>query len=230
MLVTRDFTSKRAEIAAFNCPLTSSTSSPRTPVSKPYLTMDDLSRMFAGKSRPFDLQQHQNRCRSPQGFGLRQFDRHSTSSKKPYLTIENLAEMFDEKVKRIGLSQGQIKSSSRTSFSGQSPITAYFKPTVNQKSSIGQNSKSSKPKSLNQHMSAKSIRTASSESLPEKSAKLSYKMLDVSGETSSLIFILLRLFPVFLLALAIVSAVSAATMGCINVYEQAISAIGRAIS
>ena len=192
--------------------------------------MNDLSRMFVGKSKSFDLQQHQNRCRFSQDFDFRQLDRHSTSSKKFYLIIENLAEMFDEKVKRIGLSQSQMKSSSRTFFSDQSSITIYFKPTVNQKSSIGQNSKSSKSKSLNQHMSAKSIRTVFSENLSEKLVKLLYKMLDVSDEISSLIFILFRFFSIFLLAFAIVSVVSAATMSCINVYEQVISIIDRVIS
>ena len=59
MLTTREFTSKRVEIAAFNCSLTFSTSFSRTSVSKFYLTIDDLIRMFREKIKSFDLHSHQ---------------------------------------------------------------------------------------------------------------------------------------------------------------------------
>ena len=246
--------------------ITPPSSPPRTPVrehhefhmQKSYLTVDDLSRMFTGKPRPFGLPPHQDRLYSPQRSGIRQSSQpcFSTASKKPYLTIENLSEMFDGKSRRKSLFQGQKNVSSRGFSSGQLRITAYFKLTANQKPSISQDSKSSKPKSLNKHMSAEFIRTAPSENpseksadlpyklsgfsyskgLPEKSANLPYKLPDVSctnlkssAEAPSFILVLLRLLPAFLLALAFVSAISAARMGCINAYEQAISAIGRAI-
>ena len=237
MLFTRDFTSKRVEIAAFNCSLTSSTSSSRTSVSKSYLTMNDLSRMFHEKSKSFDVQQHQNRCRSSQSFDLRQFSQScSTSSKKSYLSIENLFEMFDAKFRRKSMFQNQKNVFSREFFSRQSRITVYFKSTVNQKSSISQNSESSKSKSLNQHMIAKFIRIAFSEDLFEKSIELSYKLFDVFCinlksfvETSFFFFILLCLLSIFLLVFAFVSIISAARMSCIDVYEQVISIIDRVI-
>ena len=252
-IATHRTTPKSMDKLPANCSLTPPASpprtSPRTPVPEhqtPYLTIDDLVRMFRGKSRPFGLRQHHNRRPSQQGSGIRQ-----SRSVKPHLTIENLFEMFNGKSKRKGLFQSRNNIPSQAS-SGRMRITAYFKPTANQKPSIIQDSKSSKPKTLNQHMPAEWIRTAISKDLPERSANLPYKSADVScvrnrplqalgsskskpskprtpAETPSFIFILLRLLPAFLLALAIVSAVSAATMGCINVYGQAISAIGRAI-
>ncbi|KAG7009246.1 hypothetical protein G7Y79_00003g011140 [Physcia stellaris] len=244
------------ESAVVNCPLTAPPTPPHTPVrkhqephiQKSYLTMDDLHRMFAGKSRPYGPRQHQNRYRSPQGFGLRQPGRPcSTPSKKPYLTIENLSRMFSGNLRRKNLLysqksllEGQMGVFSRGIPPGQMRIASYFKLTANQKSSISRDSKSSKPKSLNQHMPAEPIRTASSENLPEKSADLPCKLPDVSchlkpsnpnraAEAVFFISIFLRLLPALLLALAIVSAMSAAAMGCINAYGQAISAIGRAI-
>ncbi|KAG7008977.1 hypothetical protein G7Y79_00003g008450 [Physcia stellaris] len=54
--------------------LTPSASPPRTPVpkhQKPYLTIDDLIRMFRGKPRPFGLRQHQKSLASPQSGGTR---------------------------------------------------------------------------------------------------------------------------------------------------------------
>ena len=257
-IATYKISPKSMESAAVVCPLTPSPIPPTSVrkhqephIQKSYLTVDDLRRTFAGKHRPFGLQQHQNRCRSPQGFGLRQPGRPClTPSKKPYLTIENLSEMFDGKSRRKGLFQGQNNVSSQAS-SSQMKITSYFKPTTNQKPSVNQNSKSSKPKRLDQHMPAESIRIAS-RSLPEKLANLPYKSADVSCvrnrplqasdsyksgsskprtpvETPSLILVLLRLLPAFLLALAFVSAISATKTGCINAYGQAVSAIGRAI-
>ena len=245
-IATLKITPKPVEKLPANCQLTPPPSPSRTPVrkhqdchmQKSYLTMDDLSRMFTEKPRPFGLRPHQDRPYSPQSPDIRQSSQpcSSTASKKPYLTIENLSEMFGEKSRRKGMFQGQKNVSSRGFSSGQLRITAYFKPTANRKPSISQDSESSKQKSLNQHMAAESIRTASSEDLPEKSAELPYKLPDVSctnlkpsAEAPSFFFILLRLLPAFLLALAFVSAISAARMGCINAYEQAISAIGRAI-
>ena len=131
-------------------------------------------------------------------------------------------------------------------------IIVYFKSTVNQKSSIIQNSKSLKSKSLNQHMFAKSIRTVFNENLSKKSINLSYISTDVfcvknrflqtlnfskskfsksriSAEIFSLIFVFFHFFSVFLFVFVIVFVVSVATMSCINVYEQAISIIDRII-
>ena len=237
-IATHKTTPKPVETASINgffTPPATPSSMLRKSASKPHLTIDDLFRMFRGNSRPFGLRQHHNRRPFSRGFGLRQPGRPcSTSSRRPHLTIKNLFEMFDGRSRRKGLFQGQNNVSSQA-FSGQMQIIVYFKPTVNQKPSINQALKSSNPKSLNQHMPAESIRTASSEILPEKSAKLSYKLPDVfcinfkpQIEAPFFISILFRFFPAFLLAFAFVSAMSAARMGCISVYQQVISVIGRA--
>ena len=202
-----------------------------------YLIMNDLHRMFAETFKSFDLQQHQNRNRSRQNFDFDQFDRScSTFSTKLYLTIENLFEMFDGKFRRKNSFQNQRNVFSRRFFSNQSRITVYFKFTVNQKSSINQDSKNSKSKSLNQHMFAKSIRTVFSKSLFEKSIKSSYKMSDVfcinlklSVEISFFIFIFFRFLSIFLFVFAFVSIISTARLSCISVYKQVISIIDRVI-
>ncbi|KAG6999478.1 hypothetical protein G7Y79_00034g069010 [Physcia stellaris] len=59
---------KSSENASIACPPTP----PRTPSpkpSRPYLTVDDLFRMFAGKPSPFGLQPSQNKPLSPRSFG-----------------------------------------------------------------------------------------------------------------------------------------------------------------
>ena len=235
-IATLKITSKSLEKLPVNCQLTSSLSSSRTSVrkhqesniQKSYLTMKNLSRMFDEKFRSFDLQQHQNRPSSS-----RKFDIRRSHSIKSHLTIENLFQMFDEKFRRKSLFQNQKNVSSREFSSEQSRITVYFKPTVNQKISISQTSKSSKSKTSKQYLPAESIRTVFSKELSEKSLNLSYKKSDVSDEssveTSFFIFILLRLLSIFLLAFAFVSTISAARMNCINVYEQVISIIDRVI-
>ena len=242
-IATYKISPKPLESAVASCPLTPPTSPSQAPVRKhqkphnePYLTLDDLNRMFHGKPRPFGLRQHHNRRSSPQDFGFRQSSQPCSSTpKKPCLTMHNLGRMFDGKSRRKGLFQSQNHESSQAS-SGQMQITAYFKPTANQKPPINQTSKGSKPKTSKQHMPAESIRTAFSRSLPEKLADLPYKLPDISchlkpsnpnkaAEAVSFISILLRLLPAFLLALAFVSAISAARMGCISAYQQAISAL-----
>ena len=262
-LATNKNTSKSMKKLSVNCSFTSSFSSFRTfvrnlhefHIRKSHLIVNDLSRMFHEKSKSFDLRQHHNRRLSSQSLDIHQ-SHSSSSSIKFHLTIENLFEMFDEKFRKESLFQNQKNVSFREFFSNQTRITIYFKSTINQKSSINRNSKSSKSKSLNQHMSAKFICTAFSENsfeksidlsyklsdffynkdLFEKSVNLSYKLLDVFCidlksfvETSFFIFVLLRLFSIFLLALAFVSIISAARMNCINVYEQVISIIDRVI-
>ena len=234
-IATLKITSKSVKKLSANCSLTSSFSSPRISIQKhhefhmqkSYLTMNDLSRMFDEKPKSFDLQQHQNCVLSSRCFDIRQ-----SHSIKFYLTIENLFKMFDGKFRRKSLFQDQKNVSSSEFFSKQLRIIVYFKSAINQKSSINQNSKSSKSKSLNQHMSAKSIRIAFSKN-SEKLIVLSYKSTNIfcvtSAETSALILVLLHLLSVFLLALAFVSAFSTTKMDCINVYEQAVSIIDRAI-
>ncbi|KAG7008284.1 hypothetical protein G7Y79_00006g019040 [Physcia stellaris] len=57
---------KSSENASVACPPTP----PRAPTpSRPYLTVDDLFRMFAGKPSPFGLQARQNKPLSPRSFG-----------------------------------------------------------------------------------------------------------------------------------------------------------------
>ena len=100
---------------------------------------------------------------------------------KFYLTIEDLFEMFDEKIKRTSSSHVKhyIKKNahSRNVFSlHQISITFYFKFAINQSKSINQSSKTSNPRSFQQHMSAKSNRAKSILSKWfEKSIILSYK-------------------------------------------------------
>ena len=220
-------------------------------IQKFYLIVNDLKRTFVEKHKSFDLQQHQNRCRFSQNFDFRQLDRSCLIfSKKFYLIIEDLSEMFDGKFKKKNLFQSQNNVFSQT-FSSQMKIIFYFKFTINQKSSINQNSKNSKSKKLNQHMFAKSIRIVS-RSLSEKLINLSYKSTDVfcvknkslqildfyksefsksriSVKTFFLILVFFRLFPIFLLVFAFVSIVSATRTDCINVYEQVVSIIDRVI-
>ena len=188
-LATNKNTSKSMKKLSINCSLTFSLSSSQISVrnlhefhiQKSHLIMNDLSRMFAEKSSSFDLQRHQSRRLSSQSFDLRQSSRSCFStSTKSYLTIENLFEMFDEKIRKNNVFQSQKNVSSREFFSKQSRITVYFKSTINRKSSISQNSKCSKSKSLKQHTFAKFIRTA----LFEKSFISSYKMLDIFDSNS----------------------------------------------
>ena len=186
-IATHKILSKSMKKLSIKCSLTSSFSSSRTSVrkhqeshiQKSYLIMNDLSRMFIEKSKSFDLRSHQDRSYSSQSFDIRQSSQScfSIASKKSYLIIENLFEMFDEKFKRKSLFQNQNNVFSRA-FSNQMRIIVYFKSAVNQKLSISQNSKSSKSKSLNQHMSAKFIRVNFSKCF-EKSIFLSYKMSDI---------------------------------------------------
>ena len=210
-------------------------------IQKFYLIMNELHHMFAEKFKSFDLQQHQIRDRFSQSFDFRSFDRScSTFLKKSYFIIENLFEMFDEKLRKKSLFQNQNNVSFREFFSNQSRITIYFKFTINQKSSINQNSKNSKSRNLNQHMSAKSIRIVFNKNLFENLTKLSYKLSDVfchlkfsnqnkTAEIVFCIFIFFHFFSIFFFVFAIVSIVSAATMNCINVYEQVILIIDRVI-
>ena len=261
-ITTSKITSKSMKKLSANCSLTSSISSSQTSIRKHqkshiefYLIVNDLSRMFHEKFKSFDLRQHFNRRSSSQSLDIRQ-SHFSSFSIKSHLIIENLFEMFNEKFRKKSLFQSQKNAFFRAFFSSQSRITIYFKLTVNQKSSINQDSKNSKSKSLNQHMSAKFIRIAFSKNsseksidlsyklsdffyskdLSEKSVNLSYKLFDVfcinlksSVETSFFIFVLFRLLSVFFLAFAFVSIISTARMNCINIYEQVISIIDRVI-
>ena len=146
-LPTLKITPKRVETASSFCPLVNDLSTPlATPTSmlrkpqKPYLTINDLHRMFAGKLRSFGLPQHQKRRSSSQSFGPRPSSAH------------------------------------------QSRITSYFLPVVNQKPSISQGPKSSKPKSFQQYTPAEPIplHRPALPALPEKSAFSSYKITGIS--------------------------------------------------
>ena len=259
-IASYEINSKSMKNAIVNCSFTFSFISSYTLVRKHqkfhiqkfYLTINDLHRMFVEKFTSFDSQQHQNRCRFSQNFDFRQFDRSClTFSKKFYFIIENLFEMFDEKFRKKNLFQNQNNVSSQT-FSNQMKIIFYFKFTINQKSSINQNSKSSKSKNLNQHMFAKSIRIVFSKNLFEKLINLSYKSANVFCvknrflqilnfykskfskfrifvKISFLIFVLFRFFSIFLFVFAFVSIVSVTKTNYINVYEQIVSIIDRVI-
>ncbi|KAG7005285.1 hypothetical protein G7Y79_00020g048130 [Physcia stellaris] len=77
-IATLNITPKSMEKLPANS-LTPTASPPRTPVrkhqephtQKPYLTIDDLIRMFHGKPRPFGLHSHRKYSASPQRFGTR---------------------------------------------------------------------------------------------------------------------------------------------------------------
>ena len=75
-LFTLKFISKRVKIAStrsftFSISLATSSSKHRKSISKFYLTIDDLRRMFAEKFKSFDLPQHQNRRFSSQSLDTR---------------------------------------------------------------------------------------------------------------------------------------------------------------
>ena len=205
-IATHKITSKLMKIASINdffISFATFSSMFRKSISKSHFTIDDLFRMFRENFKSFDLRQHHNRRFSQQNFDIRQF-----RSIKSHLIIENLIEMFDEKVEKNDLFQNQMKFFSRAFFSDRSQITIYFKFTINQKSSIDQNSKNSKSKNLNQHMFAKSIRIVFNKRLFEKSFNLSYKIFNVFCinlksfvEISFFIFIFLRFFSIFFLFL-----------------------------
>ena len=214
-------------------------------IQKFYLIVNDLSRMFVEKFKSFDLRQHYNRHFFQQNFDVRQF-----RSIKFDLIIENLFEMFDRKFRKKNLFQNQ--NNVFFQISNQMQIIVYFEFTINQKSSISQNSKNSKSKSLNQHMFAKWIRTVFNKNLFEKSINLQYKstivfcvknkflqILNFSkskfsksrifAKTSFLILVFLHFFSIFFFVFAFVSIISTAKMNCINVYEQIVSIINRVI-
>ena len=166
---------------------------------------------------------------------------------KFYFIIDDLIRMFHEKSKSFDLCQHQksfvfSQSDDIRSFRQlyQSRIIFYFMFAINQKSSISQNSKSSKSKSLNQYMFAKFICIVFNKNFFEKSIDLLYKLSNVfyhlkfsnSNKIAKVvffIFILFRFLSILFLAFAIVSIMSVATMNCINVYEQTISIIDRVI-
>ena len=155
-IVTYKINSKSLKSVVVNCSFTFSISSFQISISKHqkshnefYFIVNDLSRMFHEKSKSFDLRQHHNRRFSSQSFDSRRFSQSCFStSKKFYLIINNLNRIFNEKFKKKKLFQNQNNVFSQT-FSNQMKIIFYFKFTINQKSSINQNSKSSKSKNLN---------------------------------------------------------------------------------
>ena len=141
------------------------------------------------------------------------FFRTSVSKRqKLYFTIDDLIRMFHEKSKSFDLcqhqknfafSQSDDTRSSRQLY--QTRIISYFMSAINQKSSISQNSKSSKSKSLSQYMFAKFIRTAFSKNFSEKSIDLLYKLSDVfchlkllnSNKIAKVVFFIFILFHFF---------------------------------
>ena len=240
-IATHKITSKFVKTASINdlfISFATFSSMFRKSISKSHFTIDDLFRMFRENSRSFDLRQHHNQRFFSQNFDFRQLDRSCSTFSKSHLIIENLFEMFDERFRRKSSFQNQKHVSFREFSSNQSRITIYFKSEFNQKSSVSQDSKNSKSKSLNQHMFAKSTRTVFSKNLFEKLIDLSYKLSDVfchlkfsnSNKIAKVvffIFIFFLFFSTFLFAFAFVSTISAAKMNCISVYQQIISIIDR---
>ncbi|KAG6990992.1 hypothetical protein G7Y79_00059g091770 [Physcia stellaris] len=110
--------------------LTPSASPPRTPVlkhQKPYLTIDDLIRMFRGKPRPFGLHSHQKRRPSPRSPGTLYQSRITAY----FLPAAN---------QKAPISQG-LKSSNPKSFQQPTPAET-IRPALPEKSAISPYKKS----------------------------------------------------------------------------------------
>ena len=241
-IATYKFNSKSIESAIVNCSFISSFISSHVSIRnfheshiQTHFIVNDLRRMFHEKSKSFDLRQHHNRRFFSQSFDLRQFDRScSTFSKKSYFIIKNLFEMFDEKFRKKSLFQNQKSVSSREFFSSQSRITIYFKFTINQKSSINQDSKSSKSKSLNQHMFAKSIRIVCQQKFAREidqiitqNVRCLLHHLEVFCRDFFFHFHTSSFSLHFFFVLAFVAIISTVRTSCISVYQQIILIIDR---
>ena len=204
MLTTREFTSKRVEIATFNCSFTFSISFFRTFVSKSYFTIDDLIHMFREKFKSFDLCQHQKSFVSSQSDDIRSSRQtHQSQIIVYFLSAVN---------QKTSISQS-LKSSNSKSFQ-QHTFAKTIRSVLFEKSI---------------KLSYKSAIVFCVENRFSQVLDFSKSKSRSFAEVVFFIFILFRLFSIFFLAFAIVSIVSTATMSCINVYEQVISIIDRII-
>ena len=112
---------KRVETASPTPPATP-TPMLRKSASKPYLTIDDLVRMFRGKPRPFGLAQHQKRRPSPQSSGARPYQSRITAY---FLPAAN---------QKAPISQG-LKSPKPKSFQQRTPAET-IRPALPEKSAL----------------------------------------------------------------------------------------------
>ena len=191
MLITREFTSKRVEIATFNCSFVSSFIFSATPKSI------FCSASISSKCSHFSIATLNITSKSMKKLSINcsftfSTSFFSTSSRTPvsehqklYLTIDDLIRMFREKSRSFDLRQHQKNfafsqsDDTRSFVTYQSRIIVYFLPTTNQKTSISQISKSSKSKISKQYMFAKSTRTAFNNDFFEKSIISSYKKSNI---------------------------------------------------
>ena len=180
MLITRDFISKRVEIATFNCSFVSSTLSA---TSKSISWFASIFESISSKCSNLSIATHKITSESMKKLST-SFTFSTSSSRtfvskhqKSYLIIDNLIRMFREKFKLFDLHSHQMRRFSSRNFDTfyQFRIIVYFLSAVNQKASISQNLKSSNSKSFQQFTFAKTIRFA----LSKKSIFSSYKMTDI---------------------------------------------------
>ena len=189
MLITRNFTSKRVEIVAFNCSFifssifSATSTSISESISSKYLHLFIATRNITSKSMKklsinsfaFSTSFSRTSVRKHQEFHVQ----------KSYFIIDDLIRMFREKSKSLDLHSHRkcfvfsqrfdIRSFNQSRFFYQSRIIVYFMFAVNQKTRISQNLKNSNSKNFQQFTSAKTIRFV----LSKKSIFSSYKMTNI---------------------------------------------------
>ena len=191
MLITRDFTSKRVEIATFNCSFT--VSSIFFATSKSISWFASIFESISSKCSSFSIATHRITSKSMKKLSVNSFtssisfSRTSVSKhQKFYFIIDDLIRMFHEKSRSFDLRQHQKDFASSQHFDTnsfrrsrffmhQSRIISYLMSAVNQKTSISQSLKNSNSKSFQQFTFAKTIRFV----LSEKSIISSYKKSDI---------------------------------------------------
>ncbi|KAG6995750.1 hypothetical protein G7Y79_00042g078550 [Physcia stellaris] len=135
-IATLNITPKSMEKLPANS-LTPTASPPRTPVrkhqephtQKPYLTIDDLIRMFHGKPRPFGLHSHRKYSASPQRFGTRS----PSQPRSPYQS-RITAYFLPAANQKAPISQG-LKSPNPKSFQQHTPAET-IRPALPEKSAV----------------------------------------------------------------------------------------------
>ena len=189
MLTIRKFTSKRVEIATFNCSFAFSFIFFATSRSQIF-SAKIVSRSVLSSDSNFPIVTHKITSKSMKNlsincsfiFSISFFRTFVLLYQKFYLIIDDLIRMFREKFKSFDLHLHQKRrfSSRNIDTFYQSRIIVYFMFAINQKTSISQNLKNSNSKSFQQFTFAKSLsldRFASV--LSEKSIFSLYKKSDI---------------------------------------------------
>ena len=177
MLITWNFTSKRVEIATFNCSFVSFIF---------FATFTSIFESILSKCSNFSIATFNITSKSIKKLSVNSFTfsisffRTSVSKhQKFYFIIDDLIRMFREKFKSFDLRSFQKRRFFSRNFDifYQSRIIVYFLFAINQKSSISQNLKNSNLKNFQQYTFAKSIRLVFI--LLEKSIFSLYKMINI---------------------------------------------------